>query len=279
MPLSRAWIPSKRDYFSQFAKQMPPLYVALPWQEFVFPCLSLFPFFLFLWPSLPHRALVSSCRQDFFFFSPVYTSSCTRRVYLRIHTSLATPQPLRTPSRLARVFVDTRRHGKRANPRTPGAAYFNQLAYVHCLLQVPVSLRYSTSRNNDRTQQHSTPPSICERAKHPWQQCCTTLERLREPCPFLASIVSFLNGYQEGWSSRIAARLLPRDIPGYSLLFMPKCFVVENSKGLSLVFLFHRVAFDWVWEMREKRVVDVRRCRFRKRKRIVVDPWLNKNQN
>lgn len=198
--------------------------------------LPLFSFPLTFSTSSSPRLVVST---RFFFFSPVYTSSCTRRVYLRIHTSLATPQPLRTPSRLARVFVDTRRHGKRANPRTPGAAYFNQLAYVHCLLQVPVSLRYSTSRNNDRTQQHSTPPSIlCERAKHPWQQCCTTLERLREPCPFLASIVSSLNRYQEGWSSRIAARLLPRDI---LFLFMPKCFVVENSEGLLLVFLFRRV--------------------------------------
>ena len=144
--------------------------------------------------SSPHLVVSTG----FFFFSLVYTS-CTRRVYLRIHTNLATPQPLRTPSRLARAFVDTRRHRKRANPRTPGAAYFNQLAYVHCLLEVLVSLRYSTSRNNDRIQQHSTSPSIlCERAKHPCLQCCTTLVRLREPCPFLASIVYSLNRYQEG---------------------------------------------------------------------------------
>ena len=92
---SHTRIPGKRDYFSQFAKQMPSLCAALPWQEFVFASLSRFqPFFLFLWPSLPHRALVSPCRPATGFFFSFHL--CTRRrvrvrVYSRIHTSLATP--------------------------------------------------------------------------------------------------------------------------------------------------------------------------------------------
>lgn len=103
-------------------------------------------------------------RQDFFFFPPVYTTSCTRsRLFANTYeprdSAFRLLSPCSPSSRRARAFVDTRRHAKRANPRTPGAAYFNQLAYVHCLLGVPDSLRY-TSRNNDRTQQHSAAPSL-----------------------------------------------------------------------------------------------------------------------
>lgn len=87
-------IPGKRDYFSQFAKQMLPLCSPLPRQEFVFVSPLLASAAPFLSPSLtfslsPHRALVSPCRpatgffppfSSFLFFplllfSPVHTSS------------------------------------------------------------------------------------------------------------------------------------------------------------------------------------------------------------
>lgn len=164
----------KRDYFSQFAKQMPPLCATLPRQEFVFAALPRFhppfPFPLTSTPSSSTRLAMSS--RIFFLplFSPVYTSPCTRsRLFANTHdfSTSRPPPPIDPSGTCARAFVDTRRHTKRANPRTPGAAYFNQLAYVHCLPGVPVSLRY-TSRNNDRTQQHPAPPSILrEKAKRP----------------------------------------------------------------------------------------------------------------
>ena len=236
---SHTRIPGKRDYFSQFAKQMPSLCAALPWQEFVFASLSRFqPFFLFLWPSLPHRALVSPCRPAtgfFFFFPPVYTTSCTRsRLFANTYeprdSAFRLLSPCSPPSRRARAFVDTRRHAKRANPRTPGAAYFNQLAYVHCLLGVPDSLRY-TSRNNDRTQQHSAAPSLFFVREQSIRDNNVAL-RSRDYANrvlFSLRLCPPPDGYQEGWASRIAARLLSRDI---LFLFTPKRFVVGNAKGV-----------------------------------------------
>lgn len=129
---------------------------------FSLPALLSFP--LTFSPSSSPRLAVSTSDRIFFFFPPVYTTSCTRsRLFANTYeprdSAFRLLSPCSPPSRRARAFVDTRRHAKRANPRTPGAAYFNQLAYVHCLPGVPDSLRY-TSRNNDRTQQHSAAPSL-----------------------------------------------------------------------------------------------------------------------
>lgn len=150
-------IPGKRDYFSQFAKQMLPLCSPLPRQEFVFvsPLLAsaapfLSPSLLSLPSSSPRLAVSTSDRifSPFFFlpfFSPPPLFTCAHVVvfvivvvvvvvvvhalafiFANIHTSLPLPPGvLHDTHPLLDVVVDTEREReRRAKARTAGGCIF-----------------------------------------------------------------------------------------------------------------------------------------------------------